>query len=282
MAWWVGADGDIRVLIAPDQGSVGSSPGHLLSLLHPRSGISTVYLFINDSLQELHWFKQSYGSWFLGDYVCEDGSMYMSTPIDPVFIMLPIFEKARFKKGDDPGKFRQLDEMVFVDGHPGYQQLLPVVEKSMHVVCEVKEVGSVKFFRLDDSKVLAWLCQKVYRLKLTLLTLDKNYAAQDEKHTMADAVSILREYLKDDPWLKLLCNHLRLNLEDLARKAAGIDALPSAADKALGSSLIQENREMEKKAAVTVRQKKKVKLEKDSQNIKDMFSRATRRGSKTT
>lgn len=35
-------------------------PGDAISYLH-RDGV----------LQELHWFKQSYGSWFLGDYVCE-------------------------------------------------------------------------------------------------------------------------------------------------------------------------------------------------------------------
>lgn len=114
-------------------------PGDAISYLH-RDGV----------LQELHWFKQSYGSWFLGDYVCEgimigwgfgadhqtkllpfslhpshnrldtlnlywkkkknckfwysacwsavaDGSLYTATPVDPVFIFLPIFEEARMK-----------------------------------------------------------------------------------------------------------------------------------------------------------------------------------------
>jgi len=35
------------------------------------AGTATNFLFINEGLQELHWFKQSYGSWFLGNYVCE-------------------------------------------------------------------------------------------------------------------------------------------------------------------------------------------------------------------
>ena len=99
------------------------------------------------------------------------------------------------QKGDDPGKFRQLDDIMFINGYPGYLHLLSVAEKSMQVVCEVKgghivykirkkkkkkkssmsriyshfcylvlspaEVGSSKFFRLDDSKVLAWLYHKV-------------------------------------------------------------------------------------------------------------------------
>ncbi|GAB4837637.1 hypothetical protein Ancab_002487 [Ancistrocladus abbreviatus] len=282
MAWWEAADSEIRVLIAPDQSTVGSSAGHLVSLCHPKSGISTTYLLVNEGLQELHWYKQSYGSWFLGDYVCEDGSLYTATPIDPVFIFLPLFEEARLKKVDDPGKFRQLDEITFVDSYPGYQHLPSVVEKSMHVVCEVKEVGSMKFFRLDDTKVLAWLCHKVRQLKQTLLMLDKNYAAQDESQTLADAVSILGEYLKDEPWLKLLCNHLRLNIEDVSKKASGADVIPSAADNALNSSPIQDEAAGEKKTTKAVKQAKKVKLEKDSRNIKEMFARATRSRAKET
>lgn len=281
MSWWESADGEIRVLIAPDRDTSGTDAGQLLSLRHPKSGNANNYLFINEGLHELQWFKKSHTSWFLGDYVCEDGSLYISTPVDPVFVMLPIFEDARMKKGDDPGKFRQLDEIIYIDGYPGYQHLLPVVEKSMGVVCEVKDIGSTKFFRLDDSKVLAWLCAKVDRLKQTLLTLDKNYAAQDDKHTLADVVSILGEYLRDKPWMDLLCNHLRLNLEDLTRKAD--DHCSSVPDNVRQSS-IQENgvASTNKKTAKTTRQAKKVKIEKDSHNIKDMFTRATRSKTKAT
>ncbi|KAE9460316.1 hypothetical protein C3L33_07789, partial [Rhododendron williamsianum] len=168
------------------------------------------------------------------------GRLYTATPVDPVFILLPIFEEARMKKGDDPGKFRQLDEMIFVNGYPGYRYLLSIAETSMQVVCDVKvfvdivlgkasvkpEIGSIKFFRLNDSKVLAWLNYKVDQLKRTLLTLDKNYAARDEKDTLTDAVSVLGEYLKEEPWLELLCSNLKLDLQ--AAKTADIEVLPIA------------------------------------------------------
>lgn len=42
------------------------------------------------------------------------------------------------QKGDEPGKFRQLDEIMFVNDYPGYQQLLDIAENSMRVVCDVK------------------------------------------------------------------------------------------------------------------------------------------------
>lgn len=42
------------------------------------------------------------------------------------------------QKGDDPGKFRQLDEIIFVDGYPGYHRLMSIAENCMQVVCEIK------------------------------------------------------------------------------------------------------------------------------------------------
>ncbi|KAL5786833.1 hypothetical protein ACOSP7_003782 [Xanthoceras sorbifolium] len=279
MAWWEGFDGT-RLLIAPDSGSNGSDVGRLLSLCHPKSGNTTCYLFINGELQELNWSKQSYRSWFLGNYVSEDGGIYTATPVDPVFILLPIFEEARMKKGDDPGKFRPLEEIIFVNDYPGYQHLLPVAGNSMQVVCEIKEIGSTKFFRLDDSKVLAWLYYKVCKLKETLPVLDQNYAAQDEKNTLSDAVSILGEYVKDEPWLKLLCSHLNLELPNATKKAPDVDVLPSYGEDNHGSTdLLQEKSRSERKCIRSGKQGKKAKMETESRNIKEMFCRASRKRS---
>ncbi|KAL3636222.1 hypothetical protein CASFOL_020769 [Castilleja foliolosa] len=276
MAWWEGAS-ETRVLVALDPSTTGIHLGNFLSLRHPRTGNITSYLFSDGVLQELQWFKQSYGSWFLGDYVCEDGRFYTATPVDPVFILLPVFEEARMKKGNDPGKFRQLDEIIYVSGYPGYESLSSVADKTMQVVCDLQEVGSTKFFRLNDLKVLKWLCYKAHQLKHTLPTLDKNYAAQDEKYTLFDVVSIIREYLKDEPWVNLLCDKLKLNFQELTNPQH-IELLPPSIESGPASfNPVQENNVMDKKVTRATRSNKKAKVEKDSQNIKDMFSRATRR-----
>ncbi|KAI5403460.1 uncharacterized protein LOC127085373 isoform X2 [Lathyrus oleraceus] len=276
MTWWEGVQ-ESRVLVAPDPGTDGNGSGRMLLLRHPKSGKATQYLFVNGMLQEFQWFKNLYGSWFLGDYTSEDGRLYLSTPVDPVFIMLPIFEEARMKKGDDLGKFRQLDEMLFIDGYPGYQQIMSLVENCMQVVCEVKEVGSLKFFRLDDTKVLRWLCYKVCQLKQTLPKLDKNYAVQSEKDTLVDAVSILGEYLNEENWLQLLCNHLKLNILEVTGKLQQANAEES--NPGLYNDVFQEEQSDDKKATIVKkgRQAKKIKLETESHNIRDMFSRASRK-----
>ncbi|CAB4266554.1 unnamed protein product [Prunus armeniaca] len=274
MAWWEGFD-EIRLLIAADTAETGNDVGQLLSLRHPKSGNSMCCLLVNGVLQELNWFKQPYTSWFLGDYVAEDGGLYTATPVDPVFILLPIFEEARMKKGDDLGKFRLVDEIIFVEGYPGYQKLLSIAENCMQVVCEIKEIGSSKFFRLDDSKVLAWMYHKVCQLKQTLSTLDNNYAAREEKDRLIDAVSILGEYL-DEPWLKLLSDRLRIDLTEATRKMSDIEILPTAAE-CNGS---QEKSKSDNKTTRGGRQAKKPKVETESHNIREMFSRASSRRKK--
>ncbi|XP_019170802.1 PREDICTED: ribonuclease H2 subunit B [Ipomoea nil] len=271
MAWWEGVD-ETRVLIAPDPPATGNGMGELLSLRHPKSGDKACYLLVDGTLQEVHWFKHSYGSWFLGDYVCEDGRLYTATPVDPVFVLLPVFEEARMKKKDDPGMFRQLDEIIYVSGYPGYQYLSSIAEKSMQVVCDFKEMGSTKFFRLNDEKVIRWLCFKVEELRKTLVTLDKNFAARDKKDTLTDTVSIVGEYLKEDPWLKLLCSKLRIDLRK-ETKALDLECFPSPEVNLYD----QGKGEIDCKTTGTRRQTKKAKVETNSQNIKDMFSRATRK-----
>lgn len=55
------------------------------------------------------------------------------------------------QKGNEPGKFRQLDEIIYIDGFPGYQSLLSVAEKAMEVVCDVK--GSLPAISCESTYV---------------------------------------------------------------------------------------------------------------------------------
>nr|GMN68429.1 hypothetical protein TIFTF001_037482 [Ficus carica]GMN68441.1 hypothetical protein TIFTF001_037494 [Ficus carica] len=240
---------------------------------------ATCYLLSNGVLQEIHWFKQPYTSWFVGDYVTEDGRLYTATPVDPVFIFLPIFDEARMKKGDDLGKFRQLDEIMLIDEYPAYQHLLSIAEDAMQLVCEVKEIGSSKFFRLDDSKVLGWLYHKRrcdMQISITKRA-DLFFDCSVITRAVSDAVSILGEYLKDDPWLKQLCIRLRLNLLEVTRKASEIEFVPNAVESNQGSTASQEKNKGGNKTTRAGRQTKKAKVETESRNIKEMFTRASRR-----
>ncbi|KAM2377335.1 hypothetical protein ACFX1X_043954 [Malus domestica] len=170
------------------------------------------------------------------------------------------------KKGDDPGKFRLLDDIIFIEGYPGYHKLLSIAENCMQLVCEIKEVGSFKFFRLDDSKVLAWLYHK---LKQTLSTLDHNYAAREEK----DMCTISFQYwgnVKVEPWLKPLSDRLRIDFSEATRKTSDIEFTATGSN--LGPCNGSQGRIKSTRAG---RQAKKAKVEAESHNSRDMFIRAS-------
>ncbi|KQJ83146.1 ribonuclease H2 subunit B isoform X2 [Brachypodium distachyon] len=268
-----------RVLIAPRPSSANGQ-GNILSLRHPKLEEEIQYLFSNGRLHEFNWFKERYGSWFLGDYVCEDGSIYYCTVVDPIFILLPLFEAARMSNGKDLGKFRQLDEILYIEGYPGYQHLMSIAGNHMELVCEVKEVANMKFFRLDDSKVLTWLCCKVHNIKEVIPKFGKNYAAQGERELLKDAIQIIRENLKDEPWLPVLCKKLQLDISEINETTKSNDtsfcaesspipapARPSEGNIGNGSAKSSKGRPA-----------KKLKAEVGSKNIKDMFRRVTRSG----
>ena len=59
------------------------------------AGVPTQYLRLHGHLQEVNWFKEQYSSWFCGDAVIGDGSLYLATPVDPLFLALPILEASR-------------------------------------------------------------------------------------------------------------------------------------------------------------------------------------------
>ena len=64
------------------------------------------------------------------------------------------------QKGDDPGKFRQLDEIVFISGYPGYQHLLSIAVNSMQVLCDAKGgLPHALFYYFSKCKSQLEACQ---------------------------------------------------------------------------------------------------------------------------
>ena len=62
------------------------------------------------------------------------------------------------QKADNPGMFRQLDEIIFIEGYPGYQYLFSIAEKSMQVVCDFKGNALVYYSDADCTHAYVMLC----------------------------------------------------------------------------------------------------------------------------
>ena len=82
-----------RVILLPNKALEGGEAGSLEILLlpHPRTGEGAQYLLNTSSstLYEILNFREDNRTWFLGDRIVDDGSLLLSTPVDPTFIILP-------------------------------------------------------------------------------------------------------------------------------------------------------------------------------------------------
>ncbi|OTF69824.1 hypothetical protein BLA29_000548 [Euroglyphus maynei] len=75
-----------RIFILPKE----STELHRIRLKHPKKLIQCDYYCDNERFYELNMRKNSYHSWFRNDCLIRDGNIYVITPIDPLFLIIPI------------------------------------------------------------------------------------------------------------------------------------------------------------------------------------------------
>lgn len=66
-----------------------------MKLKHPATNDSSLFFFSpsNDAVQEINSFLEKKRSWFIDDSVISNGQIHISTPIDPIFLVLPYLKK---------------------------------------------------------------------------------------------------------------------------------------------------------------------------------------------
>lgn len=71
----------------------------VVKLRHPASSKPAIFVFSpgNITVQEVLMFDESKRSWFIDDNVKSDGKLHLSTPIDPIFLVLPYLRKVIMK-----------------------------------------------------------------------------------------------------------------------------------------------------------------------------------------
>lgn len=76
------------------EGKDGNLP-NVVKLRHPASSQPAMFVFSPGDLtvQEVLAFDENRRSWFIDDNVKSDGKMHLSTPIDPIFLVLPYLRK---------------------------------------------------------------------------------------------------------------------------------------------------------------------------------------------
>ncbi|KAG2486952.1 hypothetical protein HYH03_014449 [Edaphochlamys debaryana] len=235
-----------RVLVVPGLVEGESTSLSNVSLPDPRTGRPQGFMLQGGRLLELNRFKQTHSAWHTGDRLLADGGVFLATAYDPLFMLLPLLDKARDKDEACPaGKYKELNDILYDSTAPDLAALLkevaegqalggggggggaaaqpeaapaaaadggvlepsgsptkagsrprPSLEQSLACVCDVQRVDETAYYRLNDTRVLAWLRVKARHLQSAL---SAQVAGMEAPHAAAYVLSFLGEYV-GEPW----------------------------------------------------------------------------------
>lgn len=224
--------------------------------------------------------------------MCSDGSLFLSTPIDPLFIMIPALDKAR-----EHGNFCDIEQCIVCllgeqhNQHCGLlmRQLLEKQEEKeasvLDNVCDIKEACGQQYYRLSDEKTLSWLRKKIVMLKKGLCLNSVNgssakaFAGMDDSSLTSYAANFLMFKYLAPQWREKLGQALQLNLteedEAMVGMADMIRASPSGGDdtkQETKRSKVDPKEAAKVKAMESRAAAKAAKLAKDAVGMRKMSS----------
>ncbi|XP_018576312.1 ribonuclease H2 subunit B [Anoplophora glabripennis] len=139
----------------------GSGTPDIVTLRHPSTGDSAIFLFsaANNSVQEILTFVEGKRSWFIDDSVKSDGKMHLSTPIDPIFLVLPYLKKYCMTQAIP------LKQLLHDEEFPETERLLKSSGlKYLTMIADRKGDEELNAFKYNEEKTLSWLKKKTERV----------------------------------------------------------------------------------------------------------------------
>lgn len=163
-----------------------------IRLPHPRTGFPALFLpveakdnagRISSQILEIQKVNPvDSRSWFIEDEVISDGRLVLMTPVDPVFLLLPILICTQSTNGSS-GQFRPVDDILeeaaiviqeqYQTRQEGYVLSEDVLlftqmkctRNALKNICDVKEITEdITVYRYSQERTLRYLRSKVLRL----------------------------------------------------------------------------------------------------------------------
>ncbi|KAF8628908.1 hypothetical protein AX15_003689 [Amanita polypyramis BW_CC] len=282
---------------------------NFLRLPHPRTGLASLFMLVHDSKEtpsnvqtilEVQAIAPTEArSWFLNDEVVSDGRLLLMTPVDPVFLLLPLLQAAdppgngferHFRPADDifedaartiEEQGRKYDDISYSISARDILQFtsFQCTRDSLQRICDVKEVTSdIIVYRFNDGKILEYLRRKVSLLaspqviessKTLLRSLAKNGLFEEGNEKLLEAgrtraaCEILCQYLPKNIGSALVSSYDFGALDDYL-KGLRDEVTTSADTKAkhgsTSSTKSGENKKRKSKASQGVEKLKKANV----------------------
>ncbi|XP_026482668.1 ribonuclease H2 subunit B-like isoform X2 [Ctenocephalides felis] len=101
-------------------------------------------------------FSESKRSWFINDTVASNGNLYLSTPIDPLFLILPYLYESCLNQASP------LDQILKDPDFPATDRLLKCSSpEQLSLVADRKGSQDLNAYKFNKEKCLSWLATKV-------------------------------------------------------------------------------------------------------------------------
>ncbi|XP_053676872.1 ribonuclease H2 subunit B [Anopheles nili] len=136
----------------------------IVALRNPATKNATKYLFRQTSnrndLYELNCFNEQHRSWFINETVCSNGKIFMPTPVDPLFLVLPYLVENCCERAVP------LDQILVDDSFPSIVRLTDTLSPTrLSLVADKKSAGKIVAYKYNEQKTVEWLVAKCHRLK---------------------------------------------------------------------------------------------------------------------
>lgn len=191
-----------------------------VKLRHPASDKPAIFVFGagNLTVQEVLIFDEKKRSWFIDDNVKSDGKLHLSTPIDPIFLVLPYLRKSELAQ--------PLEQCLWDEDFPETSRLAQCDNLNLSLVADRKGDESLQAFKFNEDKSLNWLQKKVEKVAHALkekgvhvshgamsatYVQSTKYETGTEAEYLKYAHGIVSEYLAEDLSKKLA---QRLNIPE--------------------------------------------------------------------
>ncbi|CAF0802260.1 unnamed protein product [Didymodactylos carnosus] len=173
-----------QYVLVVDKQLLYDTPLEFIRFHHPRSNLIQSFAIDkkNKIIFELIKYEQKYSSWFVNDkMVINNGTLYMTTPVNILFLMLPALWNTRIQYMSIVNILKMNDEN-FGDFYLNFFTIDFISEK-ISIICDMNEKQE---FQLNEQKLMKWLEERHQRL-MTKGDLNN-----------AQAFDIICEYLNDD------------------------------------------------------------------------------------
>ncbi|PBC28121.1 ribonuclease H2 subunit B [Apis cerana] len=184
----------------------------VIKLRHPATNQPAMFVFSpgNVTVQEVLTFDENKRSWFIDDNVKSDGKLHLSTPIDPIFLILPYLRKSQ--------QAQPLEQCLWDEDFPEMTRLTQCQNLKLILIADRKGDESLQAYKFNEEKTLIWLRKKVERVVEVLKqkgihvsqgAISATYVKSTKHETVSEmeylkyAHGIVSEYLAEDLSKKL-------------------------------------------------------------------------------